>query len=138
MASEPIQYFNRYTGRIETETVYGDGFLRFTYGNPLGQLALSALVKRSIFSRWYGWRMDRVASRAKIAPFLTAYGVNAAEFADAPDSYGTFNEFFYRKLKSGARPIDPDPESELYIPPARIDELSEPFGNSVNQTRSAP
>ena len=34
--------------------------------------------------------------------------------------------------------IDPDPESELYIPPARIDELSEPFGNSVNQTRSAP
>ena len=34
--------------------------------------------------------------------------------------------------------IDPDPTSELYIPPARIDELSEPFGNSVNQTRSAP
>ena len=114
MASEPIQYFNRYTGRIETETVYGDGFLRFTYGNPLGQLALSALVKRSIFSRWYGWRMDRVASRAKIAPFLTAYGVNAAEFADAPDSYGTFNEFFYRKLRPEARPIDPDPNAAVF------------------------
>jgi len=34
--------------------------------------------------------------------------------------------------------IDPDPKSQLYIPPSRIDELSEPFGNSVNQTRSAP
>jgi NADH-quinone oxidoreductase subunit B len=32
----------------------------------------------------------------------------------------------------------PDPKSQLYIPPERIDELSEPFGNSVNQTRSAP
>jgi NADH-quinone oxidoreductase subunit B len=32
----------------------------------------------------------------------------------------------------------PDPSSQLYIPPQRIDELSEPFGNSVHQTRSAP
>ncbi len=31
-----------------------------------------------------------------------------------------------------------DPTSRLYIPPSRIDELSEPFGNSVHQTRSAP
>jgi NADH-quinone oxidoreductase subunit B len=31
-----------------------------------------------------------------------------------------------------------DPSSQLYIPPSRIDELSEPFGNSVHQTRSAP
>ena len=30
-----------------------------------------------------------------------------------------------------------DPTSQLYIPPSRIDELSEPFGNSVHQTRSA-
>jgi NADH-quinone oxidoreductase subunit B len=30
----------------------------------------------------------------------------------------------------------PDPSSQLYIPPSRIDELSEPFGNSVIQTRS--
>ena len=31
----------------------------------------------------------------------------------------------------------PDPESGLYIAPPAIDELSEPFGNSVDQTRSA-
>jgi NADH-quinone oxidoreductase subunit B len=34
--------------------------------------------------------------------------------------------------------VEPDPRSQLYIPPSRIDELSEPFGNSVHQTRSAP
>jgi phosphatidylserine decarboxylase len=114
MASESIQFFNRYTGRIETEVVYGDRFLRWTYGNPLGQLSLHALVKRAAFSRWYGQRMDAPGSRAKVAPFISTYKVDAAEFADAPDSYGTFNEFFYRKLKSGARPIDPDPDSAVF------------------------
>lgn len=33
--------------------------------------------------------------------------------------------------------IDPDPSSQLYIPPSAIDELAEPFGNSVQQTRSS-
>jgi len=32
--------------------------------------------------------------------------------------------------------MEPDPQSGLYIPASRIDELSEPFGNSVQQTRS--
>jgi NADH-quinone oxidoreductase subunit B len=32
--------------------------------------------------------------------------------------------------------MEPDPASGLYISASRIDELSEPFGNSVQQTRS--
>jgi len=32
--------------------------------------------------------------------------------------------------------LEPDPASNLYISPSMIDELSEPFGNSVHQTRS--
>ena len=38
--------------------------------------------------------------------------------------------------KSLRNEMEPDPKSQLYIPPSMIDELSEPFGNSVNQTRS--
>jgi len=34
------------------------------------------------------------------------------------------------------REMEPDPDSLLYIPPSAINELSEPFGNSVHQTRS--
>jgi len=43
-------------------------------------------------------------------------------------------------MKDTTRQVEiiPDTESQLYIPPSRIDELSEPFGNSVHQTRSAP
>ena len=33
--------------------------------------------------------------------------------------------------------IDPDPSSQLYIPPSAIDELAQNIGNSVHQTRSA-
>ena len=114
MASEPIQYFNRYTGRIEQEDVYGDRFLRWTYGNPLGRLSLHTLVKRAAFSRWYGRRMDAPKSRAKVAPFISTYKVRAEEFADEPQSYRTFNEFFYRRLKSGARPVDADPNAAVF------------------------
>lgn len=115
MPAAPITFFNRLTQRIETEAVYGEGFLRFTYENPLGALPLHALVKRAAFSRWYGDRMDTPASRAKIAPFLATYGVDVSEFADAPDSFRTFNEFFYRKLKPQARPIAAG-EKEIVFP----------------------
>lgn len=114
MASEQIQYFDRYTGTMETESVYGDRFLRWTYGNPFGLLSLHTLVKRAAFSRWYGSRMDAPASRSKVAPFISTYKVDEKEFADTPDTYRTFNEFFYRKLKPGARPIDPNPDSAVF------------------------
>jgi phosphatidylserine decarboxylase len=58
--------------------------------------------------------MDAAKSRAKVAPFIERYKVKADEFADLPESYRTFNEFFYRKLKAGARPIDPDPDSAIF------------------------
>jgi phosphatidylserine decarboxylase len=105
MPSEPISYFNRYTSRIEQEAIYGERPLRFAYENPAGRGLLELIVKRGLFSRWYGRRMDQPASRQRIAPFLTQYGLDAAEFADATDTYGSFNEFFYRRLKPEARPI---------------------------------
>ncbi len=105
---EPITYFNRHSGQLETEKIYGEGFLNFSYANPLGAIPLHAMVKRAGFSKWYGHRMDTPKTRAKIVPFIETYGLDPADFADSPDSYASFNEFFYRKLKPAARPIDPD------------------------------
>ena len=58
----PITVYNRLTGRIETEQVYGEGWLKWTYGTSLGRLSLDALVRRAWFSHWYGWRMNRPTS----------------------------------------------------------------------------
>jgi len=109
-----IEFFNRYTGRVETEAVYGDSWVRFAYGNPFGRLALHALVKRAWFSRWYGWRMNRPASRAKVQPFIARYGLDPAEFAEPADSFQTFNEFFFRRLRPEARPVDPAPDAAVF------------------------
>ncbi len=114
MPAEPIIFFNRHTGRLETEAVYGEGFLRFVYGNTLGPALLHTLVKRAAFSRLYGWRMDRPASAAKIMPFIRQYGLDETEFAEPPESFRTFNEFFCRKLKHGARPVDATPSSIVF------------------------
>lgn len=114
MGSAAIEYYNRATAQVETEKVYGDSYLRFIYGNPLGKIALHALVKRAIFSRWYGWRMDLPTSRPKVAAFIRNFDVDVGEFTDDPASYRTFNEFFYRTLKPEARPIHPAADSAIF------------------------
>lgn len=111
---EPIRYFNRHTGTFETEQVYGEAFLRWTYHHPLGAAALWALVKRPAFSAWYGRRMSTPASASRIRPFIDTYGLDTADFLDRPDSFESFNEFFYRKLKPDSRPVDPDPASVVF------------------------
>ncbi|QTN31846.1 phosphatidylserine decarboxylase [Akkermansiaceae bacterium] len=106
---DSIRYFNRHTGTTETEQVYGESSLRWVYGNPLGKLSLHTLVKRAAFSRWYGKRMSKPESAARVGPFIERYGLDPADFADDPSSFRSFNEFFYRKLKPEARPIAESP-----------------------------
>lgn len=104
----PIEFYNRAADVVQTEDVYGEGFLRWAYGNPFGRLTVAVAVKRLWFSKWYGWRMNNSESRKKIEPFIESYGVDVAEFEDEVKSYLNFNQFFYRKLKPQARPIDLD------------------------------
>ena len=103
--ANPIQFYNRYTEAIESESIYGESYLRWTYESPFGRLALWLLVKRSLFSAWYGWRMDRLTSRNKIEPFIEQYRIAMDDYRQGPEGYRTFNEFFYRELEPGARPI---------------------------------
>lgn len=114
MPHEPIRYVNRYTGQVETEQVYGERFLRWTYGNPLGRLTLEALVKRAWFSKWYGSRMSATSSRARIEPFIRNYQLDPGEFAQPAHTFQSFNEFFYRQLRPGVRPIFDDPQAAVF------------------------
>ncbi len=115
MPLTPIQYFNRKHGRVESESVYGENFVRWAYHRPLGRIALHLFAKRALFSRWYGWRMKQPASRAKVAPFIKHYGIPTAEMAADPASFQSFNDFFIRRLKPEARPVD-DNSNSLAFP----------------------
>ncbi len=110
----PVIFFNRRSQALETEVIYGENSLRWVYENPLGRAALWLLVKRTVFSRWYGWRMNRPASRAMIAPFIARYGIDISEMADAPESFPHFNAFFSRKLKPAARPLASDADTIIF------------------------
>jgi phosphatidylserine decarboxylase len=117
---EPILYRNRLTGQLEREQVYGEGWLRWLYeGNPLGKLSLHALVKRAAFSAWFGRQQDLPASAAKVGPFVRDYGLQMEDFVTPAGGYASFNDFFYRKLAPGARPVDADPAVAVFPADAR-------------------
>ena len=107
MARAPVQFFNRHTKQLETEKIYGERWLRFAYENPAGRFFLWALVKRKIFSWYYGWRMNWRSSSKHVLPFIIDYNLEGGieDFTKSVYSFRTFNEFFSRKLKSSARPI---------------------------------
>ena len=100
-----VTFFNRYSQKMETEAIYGESYLKFIYGNPLGKLALWAAVKRSLFSKWYGSRMSAQSSAKKISPFISDYNLDSSQFVDSLENFKSFNDFFSRKLKSSSRPI---------------------------------
>lgn len=104
--TKPVQFYNRESGALETEAIFGEKPLRWVYETHLGQIALWALIRRAAFSEFYGWWMSRPASREKVAPFCRQFNMNVSEFADSVDDYASFNDFFSRKLKPGARPTD--------------------------------
>ncbi len=102
---EPITFYHRDLDQLQTEQVYGENFLKWAYGNPLGAIALHSFVKRPLFSQWYGRRMNHPQTKSKIPPFIQAYSIDPSEFEKAPDDYHHFNDFFYRTLQPSARPI---------------------------------
>ena len=111
---DEIVYHDRYRNELCVEKIYGDKSLRWTYGTLPGKLSLHVLVKRAIFSRWYGWLMDRPRTRHKIEPFIQEYELEADDFVRRPQEFGSFNEFFYRELKPAARPVDSRPSSVVF------------------------
>ncbi|MEP3479537.1 MAG: phosphatidylserine decarboxylase [Fuerstiella sp.] len=111
---DDIVYFDRYRNETCVEKVYGDQALKWTYGTLAGKASLHALVKRAIFSHWYGWRMDAAKTKQKVAPFIQTYGLDASEFVEDVDHFANFNEFFFRKLKPDSRPINLDPSTVVF------------------------
>jgi len=107
MPAEPLQYFDRYTQTLQTERIYGEGWLRRAYGNPVGRATVALLARRLWFSRWYARKMKTSASSIRILPFVAEYELKWEEFVKSPFDYKTFNEFFCRALKPDARPIAP-------------------------------
>jgi phosphatidylserine decarboxylase len=115
---EPIRYYDRQRKTLATEQVYGGRWLRLAYETAPGRLAVALLIRRAVCSRWYGRRMSRPSSAARVAPFIREYDLDAAEFARSPAEFASFNEFFCRALKPGARPVAAADDPRIAVLPA--------------------
>lgn len=113
-ASE-ILYFDRYEGSIKSEAVYGEKCLRWAYESAPGRAMLEIAIKRLWFSRLYGKWADSAASKKEVASFIEKFQVDVSEFRELVESFHTFNEFFYRRLKSESRPVVSG-ENEIAFP----------------------
>jgi len=62
---------------------------------------------------------DSPESVKEIPDFIKTYNIKLDELAEPdPSKYKTFNEFFYRKLKDGARTVDSKDDQSVLVSPA--------------------
>lgn len=104
-SSKPIEYIDRATGEKVTESVMGDKALRFAYESLLGRTLWSVLFGSRIISAYMGRKYDAPASRKDIAKLVAIPGCRAEEAEKPASEYASFNDFFTRRLKPGARPL---------------------------------
>lgn len=103
-----IKLFNRYTGQMELEKVYGEGAVRWLYESAAGK-ALGPLVVAPLTSKFYGAVQSSNWSAQKVIPFIKNFGIQMDEFEvqsqDAQRPFKSFNDFFIRPFKAGKRPF---------------------------------
>jgi phosphatidylserine decarboxylase len=99
-----IQYYERESGQLKTEKIAGEKWLVWLYNNPIGEATLWVLAKRKLVSSIYGKMMDRTSSAKRIPPFIEDFDIDMSGAQE--HDFKNFNDFFTRKLKDNARPID--------------------------------
>jgi len=103
------------------------------------KLGLNHILPKKALTELAGWGASRRGgwlTKAVIDAFVWFYNVDMAE-ASKPHtgSYRTFNDFFVRPLKEGARPVDPD-ASLLALPcDGAISQLGRITGDQIFQAK---
>lgn len=80
--------------------------LTFLYAHPLGRL-VRQILKFKMLSKVIGRYYDSPRSVRSIEKFIKQYNINMTDYEQK--TYVSFNDFFARKLKSGVRVIDTNP-----------------------------
>lgn len=106
---------DRETGKILEESVFGNKILRFFYETLAGKAFWGFLFNLSFLSVLLGRYYDSAFSKKSIKGLLATEGCNASEAELSIEEYTSFNDFFTRKLKNGARIFDAD-ENKLSSP----------------------
>lgn len=83
-----------------------DRLLEWMYGTGTGRILVGILVRPWV-SRTAGWLLDSRFSALFIKPFRKKAGISMEDYEQR--HFRSFNDFFTRQLRDGARPLDTDP-----------------------------
>jgi phosphatidylserine decarboxylase len=108
-----INYRDRSTGACLLERVYAAEQLEFLYGHTIGKLLLVHFLSRRTFSWLYGFIKRSARSRSQIRHFIDSLEVDITDVEKPVEEYRSLDEFFSRKLRAGARPVDMNPDHLL-------------------------
>lgn len=90
----------------------GAGSLRFLYNTAVGRILLRPLICKPI-SSIAGWFMDRRISAMFVKGFIKSNNIDMSDYEER--KFRSFNDFFTRGLKDGARPVA-DGEDDFVSP----------------------
>lgn len=102
-----ITYWDRARRSEETEVVYGDALVRWLYGTRPGQTLADRVLSRRLVSQAYGAYQSSPLSRRRIEPFIREFRIPMGEYEDP--GFRSFNEFFIRRFRPGAREFVSEP-----------------------------
>lgn len=108
---------------------YGASSLERLYNTWYGRV-LSKFILLPVFSTLATSKDRKRSSIKKIAPFIDEYKISIDDFEER--EYGSFAEFFTRKIKQGRRPFDPD--DSVIISPADSKVLCYDIGDDLKFT----
>jgi phosphatidylserine decarboxylase len=111
-----ILLYNREKQSLEKEVVSGKKLLKFMYSSKVGLKLTNKVLKKKAFSTIYGNLFKKEYSKSKIASFIKEHNINVSEIEGTLEQFNSFNEFFIRKLKPSARPLNL--EQNIFISPA--------------------
>uniref|UniRef100_A0A7S4INE0 Uncharacterized protein n=2 Tax=Vannella robusta TaxID=1487602 RepID=A0A7S4INE0_9EUKA len=111
----------RETGKLEVELIpnYIRVAMKMMYSNGLGRATTNKVRKvlNSMTER-QGRTYDHPNSVKEIPKFIEFHGINEEEMREPASSFKNFNEFFFRKLKEGARPVAEENNDGVAVSPA--------------------
>ena len=81
-------------------------FVEKMYKSAFSRALLSLLIRPNV-SRLIGRYLDSSVSRLHISPFIRRNAIDLSQCEKT--HFSSFNDFFTRRLKEGARPVDRDP-----------------------------
>ncbi|CAD6885609.1 unnamed protein product [Tilletia controversa] len=85
--------------RLGIRLLYQGGNRSRMEGTRIKKMLAAMSVKQGI-------KYDSPLSKAEIPAFIAFHNLDVSEVREPLDSFTTFNEFFYRRLKADARPLD--------------------------------